>query len=147
MSLLSMAAELKGAQDNTSKVRADAAIHAEVSTGSEAATAPIDITPEEFELLRKHRNSQVSTIHAGFAPERVFREVPFFGLLDRLIKTIVPKGYGTYAVAVLAFLLGSVEMMGFNIPFVTAPEAPMDGNGAIATIVASGLYFLRRAIK
>lgn len=75
------------------------------------------------------------------AAEKFLNSIPGFGLLNAIIRTVFPKGYGTYIWVVILLVASAASAMGHPLPFITVPEDMTGVTGAIAAL----FWFLRNS--
>lgn len=133
------------AKDNTDQVKAESVIE----PAKAGINEPITITPEEMEMILNQRKGSKASAYIQ-DPDKVFKDVPGWGVIDKLISKVIPKGYGTKLISLAAIAVGMLEMFGIDIPMVTIPteiQADTGPGGLLYVLLGAVAYFIRRAIK
>lgn len=132
-------------KDNTSQVKAEPVIEP-AKTG---INDPITISTDEMEMILNQRKGSKASAYIQ-DPDKVFKDVPGWGIVDKAISKFIPKGYGTKLISLAAVAVGMLEMFGIDVPMVTIPadiQADTGPGGLLYVLLGAGAYFIRRAIK
>lgn len=133
-------------KDNTEQVKAEQVTAEPAKSG---INEPVTFTPEEIAMILNQRKGSKASAYIQ-DPDKVFKDVPGWGVIDKLISKVIPKGYGTKLISLAAIVVGVLEMFGVDIPMVTIPsdiQADTGAGGLLYVLLGAVAYFIRRAIK
>lgn len=118
-------------RDNTDKVRGASPLPVEVN----------NLKEEELILLQEYRNNMSAANYLD-EPDRVLGKIPFWNIIDLFLRKYIPKGYGTYASALILIIASIASGFGYPLPIIEIPESLSGVSG----MIGMSIWFIRRAI-